>query len=337
MRAVVIALLIFITAFSQTKTRKVGTKKLTDEPARKLQAGDTQLKARNYNKALVEYEAAIKELDAYKTKSDEDLPEKYRNKSVIDDYLVKSLYRAGKSAGGASKFKEADAYFDRAIKIGSESTKAWYEYGNYLFSRNKTSAAKNALTNVNKIGEANLAKETNKKKKAKILRDMAQANYKLGRATQNSNAKKAAAYYERAAELKKNYYQPLLFLTKLHEEQKKWKAMLNSSTRLIAAVNAQKKKNTKRKQLPKATLLKGIAEYNLKQYKAATRTLDAISKMNRVKKSDKNASFYYIGMSYKKMNNKNKAITFFQKTKGAFKSSADYEIDDIKNGHRYTN
>ena len=127
-------------------------------------------------------------------------------------------------------------------------------------------------------------------------------------------------------------------MTKLHEEQKKWKAMLSSATKLETVLNHKKtKKNVKRKQLPKALLFKGMAQYQLKKYNAATKSLAKVAKMKRVKNTEKNASYYYMGLAYKGMNNNKSAKTFFKKTKGAFKSNAEYEIDDIDNGDKYTN
>lgn len=337
MRIVGIALLIFITAFSQTKTRKVGSKSLKDIPGREITDGNRQLKAGNYTTALTHFDKAIKALDSYKTKSADELPKKYTNSNVVTQYLVMALYKSGKSAGKASKYKEADSYFERATKVGAESTKAWYEYGAYLHSRNKSTASKNALTNVIKIGESQLASAKSKAKK-RIIRDMAFANYKLGQINSSSNPKKAIAYYNKAVDLRPSYYQPLLRMTKLNEEQKKWKAMLSSATKLETVLNAKKtKKNVKRKQLPKAVLFKGMAQYQLKKYNAATKSLAKVSKMNRVKNTEKNASFYFMGLAYKAMNNNKSAKTFFKKTKGAFKSNAEYEIDDIENGDKYTN
>ena len=282
MRTVLVTLLIFITAFGQTKTRKVGTKSLKDIPAREITDGNQKLRSGSYSKALSHYEAAIAALEGYKAAKDDEKPEKYRDAKMVDKYLVIASYSAGKAAGKSSNRKAAEKHFNNATKLGKESTKAWYEYGAYLFDVNRMSQAKNAMLNVVKIGEANLPKQTSSKAKKRTKRDMAFAYYKLGDIESGKKASKAIAYYEKAVDLRPNYYQPLIKMTKLHEEAKSWKKMLTSSNDLIKVLNKSKKK-VKRKQLPKALLFKGMAEYNLKNYKAASKTLAQISNLKKVK------------------------------------------------------
>ncbi len=67
MKTVLTLCLIAFVAMGQTKTRKIGTKKVKDTPAREITAGNKSYKSGSYKKALAQFEEALAALEGYKS------------------------------------------------------------------------------------------------------------------------------------------------------------------------------------------------------------------------------------------------------------------------------
>ncbi len=91
-------------------------------------------------------------------------------------------------------------------------------------------------------------------------------------------------------------------------------------------------KNTQLRQVARATMFKGMAQYFTQNYNDAIKTLKTVAGISGAKDFDKNSALYHIGLCYKSLNNKQQAISYFKKTKGEYKKSAEYEIEGLEKG-----
>lgn len=332
-----------LTAFGQTKTVKVGTEKKLDYPARSAKEGvDLRKKAAKtrsnaekskLNKqALVKYEEALAHLDAFVKEPAKDPKGKYQN-GKDKKWRVTFMKGAAKTAAASQNFSKADKYFaELTTNLDKDNARIWYDYGVYLYSRSKKSIAKNAFDNAIKFAGKDLT-ANDKKKLAIAKRYTSRSYYKLGDIANDATA--SIRNYKKAIEFNKNYWQAYLKMGKSYETSKAYAGMLDSYNNVIRIMKMKRggknvvSTRTRIKQLARATMFKGVAEYYTKKYSNAIKTLKSVDKIKGAKGEDKNSANYHLGLAYKAQGSTKNAIAYFKKTKGDFKKSADWEIDGL--------
>lgn len=82
--------------------------------------------------------------------------------------------------------------------------------------------------------------------------------------------------------------------------------------------------------MAKASILKGVILYHLKQYEDAKRSLRSIAQSTGVSSEDRSAANFALGIVSKETGDKRSAITYFKAaTYGNFKYASDKELDDL--------
>lgn len=330
--------------FAQSKTRVIGSEKKLDYPARNAKEAITIYKkamrtrskvqrSKLFGQSLAKFKEALTWLDKFQKDPSLDPNKKYEGEKA-KKYKIQFETSAAKAAARSQNYADADKYFANITStLDPTSYKAWYNYGDYLFGRSKKTVARNAFSNAIKHAEADLS-ASDKKKVSEAKKYTSRSYYKLGDIASGS---KAIENYKKAVSFNTNYWQAFLKMGKAYENAKNYSGMLNAYENVISIMNKKRKGkyivSTARriKQLARAIMFKGVAEYNLGKYSSAIKTLKKVDKTKGAKNSDKNSANFHIGMAYLKSGNKNNALKFFKKTKGEFKKAAEYEIDGIKN------
>ena len=216
--------------------------------------------------------------------------------------MIYASLGSARSAGKTNKIRNATNYFQQAISIDKEDEKSWLEFGKFLASRPNKTEAKNALLNAIKYAESNFSNPNSKlANRAKSI--ASDSYYQLGKIEKSRNKEKAISYFVKAIDLDSDDYQPYLYLGNLYQSVKKYSKMTSTFEKLENLLNSKRKssryKRVIRKQMPTVKYKLGVAFYESKRYNESIKKLnEAIKIANSAKK---NASYYYLGLNYKKL------------------------------------
>lgn len=353
MRMIITTLFIVAVAFGQTRTVVVGTETKKDMPAREYKAGaklyldarksrSSSQRASLYGQAFTKFKSALDWLQQFRTKPELDPNGKYKGDKG-QRYQAIFMLQAAKSAANSGNFTEADRYFNQLTgQVDKTNFRAWYEYGDYLFDRSKRTAAKNAFEKAITLAEPAL-KSDNRKTFERAKDYLVRAHYKMGDVHSGRSNSDAITHYKKAIEIDNDYWRAHLKIGKVYEEMKNWTGMYEANDNVVRIMTATRggramvSRSVKRRQLAKALLLKGIAATELKRFSDAISTLKQVPSTRGATKIGIDASYYYLGLAYKGSGQRSAAIATLSKVQGAFKKSAQYELDILKNPDKYTN
>jgi tetratricopeptide (TPR) repeat protein len=334
MKLILPLLLFFCSSVFAQKTQLV-----KDNAAVALNDGNKNYRNGSYSNAIKKYLESLDHLDKISKDPNLDPNGKYTGGKDVK-YRVELNKLLAKSYDKSSNFKEAENYFNKAIALDRENYDVWEEYGSFLDGRNKGTEATNAYFNAIKFAEAALQNPNSKiVNEAKTI--IAKANYGLGKIHQSKNPIKAVEYLKKAIEADETFWQAMVYLGRLYENEKKYLEMEKTYKELVNLLQTKKSGkylvgNTNyNKQIAPALLQLGLAYFSANKFKECIATMELVLREKTSKSSMIDGANYYLGASYKRLSDDKKALSYLGKVKGMYKANADHEIDEIKNRDKY--